>query len=319
VNAEISLVYSSENIITGNAMNGSEVLLDKWSTHNLIVDNRIVNSPSEGIYTQGLSSDNVIAGNTIINSSSIWGGIFIDSSGNTITDNNIISNYVSISLQSSGNKIYHNNFINNTSPVWCISVGNVWDNDYPSGGNYWSDYTGVDLHSGPFQNETGSDGIGDASYTAWNIEDYCPLVAPITDFDAGFWNGETFNVDVVSNSTVLDFYFNPEEGAFLKFNVTGGNETFGFCRVAIPKDLLWVDDGWTVLYGSYSLNYKTFPDENYTYLYFTYTNPSQNGFTTVTINGTNAIPEFSSFIILPLFMIATLLAVIIYKRKHQTL
>jgi hypothetical protein len=31
-----------------------------------------------------------------------------------------------------------------------------------------------------------------------------------------------------------------------------------------------------------------------------------------------AIPEFPSFLILPLFMIATLLAVIIYKRKHST-
>jgi len=30
----------------------------------------------------------------------------------------------------------------------------------------------------------------------------------------------------------------------------------------------------------------------------------------------NIVPEFSSFLILPLFMIATLLAVIAYKRKH---
>ena len=29
------------------------------------------------------------------------------------------------------------------------------------------------------------------------------------------------------------------------------------------------------------------------------------------------IPEFPSFLILPLFMIATLLAVIIYRRKHS--
>jgi hypothetical protein len=30
----------------------------------------------------------------------------------------------------------------------------------------------------------------------------------------------------------------------------------------------------------------------------------------------NIIPEFPSFVILPLFMIATLLAVIVYRRKH---
>ena len=32
--------------------------------------------------------------------------------------------------------------------------------------------------------------------------------------------------------------------------------------------------------------------------------------------GQPTIPEFPSFIILPLFMIATLLAVIVYRRKH---
>ena len=31
----------------------------------------------------------------------------------------------------------------------------------------------------------------------------------------------------------------------------------------------------------------------------------------------DSIPEFPSFLILPLFMIATLLAVIIYRRKHS--
>jgi hypothetical protein len=40
-----------------------------------------------------------------------------------------------------------------------------WDNGYPSGGNYWSDYTGTDNYSGPSQNIPGSDGIGDVNYT----------------------------------------------------------------------------------------------------------------------------------------------------------
>jgi hypothetical protein len=79
---------------------------------------------------------------------------------------------------------------------------------------------------------------------------------------------------------------------------------------------LWVEDGWTVLYGSYPLSYKAFSDENCTYLYFTYTNPPSNGFTTVTINGTHVIPEFPSFLILPLIMPITLLAVIVYRKKH---
>ena len=61
------------------------------------------------------------------------------------------------------NEFYHNNFINNSKQVITESV-NVWDDDYPSGGNYWSNYTGVDEKSGSNQDELGSDGIGDTPY-----------------------------------------------------------------------------------------------------------------------------------------------------------
>ncbi|MDH5771031.1 MAG: Ig-like domain repeat protein, partial [Candidatus Bathyarchaeota archaeon] len=46
---------------------------------------------------------------------------------------------------------------------------NVWDDNYPSGGNYWSNYLGVDLKSGPSQDQPGSDGLGDVPYI---IDDY---------------------------------------------------------------------------------------------------------------------------------------------------
>ncbi|MCJ7423045.1 hypothetical protein MUP01_02090, partial [Candidatus Bathyarchaeota archaeon] len=56
---------------------------------------------------------------------------------------------------------------------------NVWDDGYPSGGNYWSDYAGLDLYRGAYQNESGSDGIGDVPY---NIDasnnDHYPLMTP---------------------------------------------------------------------------------------------------------------------------------------------
>jgi parallel beta-helix repeat protein len=62
--------------------------------------------------------------------------------------------------------------------VHCTST-DIWDNGYPSGGNYWSDYPGTDSLSGPFQNETGSDGIEDSPYTinAENQDRY-PLAQP---------------------------------------------------------------------------------------------------------------------------------------------
>jgi PKD repeat protein len=77
--------------------------------------------------------------------------------------------------------IYHNNFMNSPSQVAGIqfSSPNTWDDGYPSGGNYWSDYNGTDLYSGPYQNVTGSDGIGDTPYViATNNTDYYPLTIP---------------------------------------------------------------------------------------------------------------------------------------------
>ena len=41
---------------------------------------------------------------------------------------------------------------------------NHWNNNYPSGGNFWSDYIGVDNYKGPDQNIQGRDGIGDEIY-----------------------------------------------------------------------------------------------------------------------------------------------------------
>ncbi|MBS7635414.1 PKD domain-containing protein, partial [Candidatus Bathyarchaeota archaeon] len=56
---------------------------------------------------------------------------------------------------------------------------NSWDNGYPSGGNYWSNYVVVDYYSGPYQNETRSDGIGDVSYIIdVNNRDRYPLMKP---------------------------------------------------------------------------------------------------------------------------------------------
>ena len=55
----------------------------------------------------------------------------------------------------------------------------TWTNGYPSGGNYWSDYNGTDSYRGPYQNVTGSDGIGDTPYAinATDIDNY-PLMNP---------------------------------------------------------------------------------------------------------------------------------------------
>jgi len=109
-----------------------------------------------------------ISGNNITSNSN---GVYLDwSPNNDISNNNITANNIGVRVNGNSfyNKIFHNNFIQNAAQVNFAYGGStrdsVWDNGYPDGGNFWSDYNGTDLYSGQFQNESGSDGIGDSQY-----------------------------------------------------------------------------------------------------------------------------------------------------------
>lgn len=148
---------------------------------NLIADN-IISGNRYGIFLDH-SSGNVIRGNCI--TKNFWNGIELAwSNGNKIYNNTICCNRaygleIPLSTPSRYNSIYHNNFINNTQSASASGCENTWDNDYPSGGNYWSDYGGVDNMFGVRQDLVGRDCIGDMPYVidAHNIDNY-PLTIP---------------------------------------------------------------------------------------------------------------------------------------------
>lgn len=99
---------------------------------------------------------------------------------NTVAENILMNNGVGILAQNSSNNLfYHNNFLNNTKQVRSEDSLNLWHNDYPSAGNYWSDYTDEDMYCGPYQDILGRDGIWDHPYIidANNTDKY-PLVKP---------------------------------------------------------------------------------------------------------------------------------------------
>ncbi len=78
---------------------------------------------------------------------------------------------------SSNNTIYHNNFIDNTQQVYILKsgYGNLWDDGYPSGGNYWSDYE----ERYPNATEIDDSGIWDTPYVIdENNQDNYPLMEP---------------------------------------------------------------------------------------------------------------------------------------------
>jgi parallel beta-helix repeat protein len=326
---QVILVNCNNIRIENLNLSNTDYVIQLGGTNNTIITrNHITANSNYGILLFDSSNNNSIVGNNIANNGyGMWLETF--SNNNSIIGNNITNNSHGIFLGgcSLNNRIFHNNFMNNTQQAVSLGDGTVsnWDDGYPSGGNYWSDYNGTDSLKGPYQNLTGSDGVGDVPYeipivnatgqTIGFIYANYSLMAPINIFDAGTWDGVAYDVDVVSNSTVSNFHFNPEEGAFINFNVTGEDGTSGLCRVTIPKSLLWVEDGWTILVGGDPItDYTIIPDENYTYIYFTYNHSTQ----TVIIQGTHVVPEFPSSLILPLFMATTLIAAIFCRRKQKT-
>jgi len=135
---------------------------------------------------------------------------------------------------------------------------------------------------------------------------------PTVVFDV-FWEDTRYSITIFSNSSVTHFMFS-QTLAQITFNVTGQSVEAGYCNVTIQDTLLWGD--FTVLIGG-DPPIELIRKDNATHisLYFTYELQSTK---TVQIIGTEVIPEFPAALMLPPFVIATLFAVIVYKRKHQT-
>jgi parallel beta-helix repeat protein len=169
---------SGNNITTNNGYGGG-VFLCISSSYNIISGNNITNN-YYGIALDYSSSYNIISGNDITANNVFGIYLGFSSSYNSISGNNITNNNYGIYLDSSSfNSIFHNNFINNAQQVYSTDSVNVWDDGYPSGGNYWSDYTGVDIKKGPTQDQSGSDNIGDTPYVIdTNNVDHYPLMNP---------------------------------------------------------------------------------------------------------------------------------------------
>lgn len=113
-----------------------------------------IEQQSSGIYVERANNNTVKLNNL---SSNYNGILFVESTGNIVVGNTIAycannwGSSVGIAFwDAPNNKVYHNNFINNTNNAYGgVTVGvvgtaplaaNSWDNGYPSGGNYWSDY-----------------------------------------------------------------------------------------------------------------------------------------------------------------------------------
>jgi parallel beta-helix repeat protein len=140
-----------------------------------------------GIYLTWMASDNIISNNNI---SSNNNGVYLYAPA---SNNRIIRNYISSNTEdgihlgslSDYNKIYHNNIINNFNQAYDVANGNFWNDTYPSGGNYWSNYGPIctDNNDGavtPQVGGGGSDGICDNQFDIdGDSTDFYPHTNPI--------------------------------------------------------------------------------------------------------------------------------------------
>lgn len=277
----LHLHSSSDNIISNNTMlSNIHGMRMEYSDRNTITNNSILLNSIAGIDVVISSSDNVFTYNTV--QSNGWSGFRIGSgSSNTISYNsfennrygvriyNIVGtvfshnlilsnrhNGVYIQAFSDGTKFHHNNIIDNPNQVyyeWNVSI--IWDDGYPSGGNYWSDYFGIDQKSGANQDQPGNDGIGDTSHPvdSYGLDRY-PLINSTvrppcrlpTVLDATLSGGDLENL-------TLTWTLSPDDGEGFHLvtryhiyrNSTYSSEGAGYQLLAsLPNGTSELVDGW---------------------------------------------------------------------------
>ena len=255
INSSLSIFSSDSLTISGNSLNlvsletttqslfGSNLLaqlnVTTFSAGN-ISNNNISNNVLTALNLQTVTSSN-ISGNNIQNTST---AILLNASSNNnnIYDNWLKNNAVGLNITSSTSNIIYNNYFENTVNTFDDS-SNTWYVDYSCndpnivggpcrGGNFYSDYYGLDDGSG--SREQG-DGIGDlpSTYTInpSGETDIYPLVLYVarqyykpTTTDAaslvgsGNVSGELVNAEVVPNQIQLVNYTNASTSkAYLEF------------------------------------------------------------------------------------------------------
>jgi len=210
-------VYSKKTTIFDNIIRDGACGVYLYNSNNITVSNNEVSNGKFGIWLDHDSTYNDIIGNIILSNSQygIYAGVF--SNSNRIIANTFSRNNYGIGFSdTSDNLVLHNNFADNTHQFLTYTSINNWNNT--QGGNYWSEYNGTDLNHGPYQNETGSDGIGDAPYIIdENNRDNYPLMKPYAGlYDIGITSittskavvGQSHNLTIIVK--ILNYGVNTE-------------------------------------------------------------------------------------------------------------
>ena len=281
-------IESSSNIslLNNNISKGDKYgIYFESSVNSTVLFNNVSSHSQNGIYFLTSSNYNISYNEILDNGGGIciigstngsmfrnkllnnWVGFHIGSSSyNTITYNDVILHgYYGIDTSSGyshNNTIYHNNFYGNKynydgsqAADW-PEGNNRWDNGYPGGGNYWSDYDGFDNYNGPNQDILGGDGIGDTPYfTDYDgTPDNYPLMEPNPDsLHPRILLISPDNNSIIRPGITLDYQVIEGNLNSAKFSVDGGFEQ----SFVYPYDIStngWAEGLHTVLISAQDIS-----------------------------------------------------------------
>jgi parallel beta-helix repeat protein len=229
--------YLSKNIVILNNQNGFELVR---SSNNTITQNYVQSNIWYAIqFYDSTSYNNVTKNDLSLNNY----GLYLESSSsqNQIISNNIKNNnlYGIFIDSSSNNKIYHNNIINNTNQALDNTNSNFWNDTYPSGGNYWSDYYGIDLNGTEAQNIPPPDGIGDSPYVIdSDSQDNFPLMRPTGIFLNKGWN--LISIPLIQSNTNLSEVLLNIKGSYDSvqwYNVSDNSDPWKHNHIQKPSNM----------------------------------------------------------------------------------
>jgi parallel beta-helix repeat protein len=199
--------------------NGDNGIMMSWGScdGNLVINCTIINNSKNGVFIESWNAYYNEVDNSILNFNNVGINIYQPTTSYTSVTNNKIgfNTWEGVRCTGSSNVIYHNSFEgNNFGGVQAHDSGsnNLWDKGYPTGGNYWSDWTSPDQNSDGFVDKPYNISGGVGSQDKWPTTTHFGHPLIITDdileaYEDFIYSVTYIATDVDTSSEFLNWSF----------------------------------------------------------------------------------------------------------------